>query len=155
MGKERKVIAGNNAINDTLRYIDNGTKAPKSGFVLLLIIYAIAAFFTVATAKSQGSFSLFDMTLPFDALTGVFSAISNMCLILMVVFYYKLGYITSLIIICMQIPMLLVNLFKLHLPTGFAGIFMYIFTVVAISIFAFILIATIASRLGCPWAMGW
>ena len=137
MGTDWKGYTGKNAADDTMRYIAKGANAPKSGFVLLLIIYAIAAFFTVTTAKSQGSFNVFDMTMPFDALTGVFSAIGNMCLILMVVFYHKAGYIASLCIICLQIPMLLINLFKLHLPTGFAGIFMYIFTIVAISIIYF------------------
>ena len=53
MGTDWKGYAGKNSADDTMRYIAKGANAPKSGFVLLLIIYAIASFFTVTTAKSQ------------------------------------------------------------------------------------------------------
>ena len=137
MGTERKAYAGKSAIDDTLRYIAKGTEAPKSGFILLLLLYVIANFMTVTTTRSQGSIVMLDMNIPFGALTGVFSALGNMCLILLAVFYHKLGYITSLAITSVQIPILILNLLRLHIPSSLAGIFMYLLTVVAISIIYF------------------
>lgn len=134
MVTERKAYAGKSAIDDTLRYIAKGTEAPKSGFILLLLLYVIANFMTVTTTRSQGSIVMLDMNIPFGALTGVFSALGNMCLILLVVFYHKLGYITSLAITSVQIPILILNFLRLHIPSSLAGIFMYLLTVVAISI---------------------
>lgn len=137
MGTEWKGYAGKNAADDTMRYIAKGTEAPKSGFILLLLLYVIANFLTVTTTRSQGGITMLDMTIPFGALTGVFSALGNMCLILLVVFYHKLGYITSLAITSIQIPILVLNLIRLHIPTSLAGIFMYLLTIVAISVIYF------------------
>ena len=137
MGTEWKGYAGKSAIDDTMRYIAKGTEAPKSGFILLLLLYVIANFLTVTTTRSQGGITMLDMTIPFGALTGVFSALGNMCLILLVVFYHKLGYITSLAITSVQIPILVLNLIRLHIPTSLAGIFMYLLTIVATSVIYF------------------
>ena len=137
MGTEWKGYAGKNAADDTMRYIANGTEVPKSGFILLLLLYVIANFLTVTTTRSQGGITMLDMTIPFGALTGVFSALGNMCLILLVVFYHKLGYITSLAITSVQIPILVLNLIRLHIPTSLAGIFMYLLTIVATSVIYF------------------
>ena len=137
MGTEWKGYAGKNAADDTMRYIANGTEVPKSGFILLLLLYVIANFLTVTTTRSQGGITMLDMTIPFGALTGVFSALGNMCLILLVVFYHKLGYITSLAITSVQIPILVLNLIRLHIPSSLAGIFMYLLTIVAISVIYF------------------
>lgn len=129
MGNEK-----NNSFDHTLKNIAVGSSAPKSGYVLLVLLYFIATFVTSRMARSQGSLQLFDMAVPFVSLTGVFSALGNMCLIMVVIFYKKLGYITSLAIMLFQIPVLVVNLLVQHLNSSLAGLFTDVFTIIAITL---------------------
>ena len=124
----------NNSFDHTLKNIAVGSSAPKSGYILLLLLYFIATFITSRMARTQGSLVFGDMAVPWVSLTGVFSALGNMCLILLVIFYRKPGYITSLAIMMFQIPILIVNLFRLHLNTSLAGLFTDVFTIIAITL---------------------
>ena len=129
MGSEK-----NNSFDHTLKNIVVGDSAPISGYVLLVLLYIITTVTTSKMAGAQGSFELFGMVVPLVSMTGVFSALGNMCLILLVIFYKKLGYMTSLAIMLFQIPLLVMKLILIHLNTSLAGLFTDVFTLIAITL---------------------
>ena len=129
MGSEK-----NNSFDHTLKNIVIGDSAPISGYVLLVLLYIITTVTTSKMAGAQGSFVLFGMVVPLVSMTGVFSALGNMCLILLVIFYKKLGYVTSLAIMLFQIPLLVMKLIFIHLNTSLAGLFTDVFTIIAITL---------------------
>lgn len=72
-------------------------------YVLLIILYYVIEKGTRTAARSQIVFNVFDNPLPAHSLTGVFSSLSIMVLILTVVFYRKLGFYTSMVILSYRI----------------------------------------------------
>ncbi|MCR4740920.1 MAG: EAL domain-containing protein [Lachnospiraceae bacterium] len=101
-------------------------------FVLLLVIYIIAAII-VSRAAGSGEIVMFGSNpIPMYAIAGVFSAVSNMCLILMVVFCGKAGFITSVILIMIQLPVIVGGIFVLHRYSSIPGIFGIFLTVIAV-----------------------
>ena len=85
----------------TLRRIVLGNQIPKSGYVLLLILYIIANFMVQVVVKNQGTFVVFDRVVPYAGFAGVFTSLSSTCLMLLVLLYRKLGYVTAMLIVCL------------------------------------------------------
>lgn len=119
----------------TLRRIVLGDQVPKSGYVLLLILYIIANFMVQVVVRRQGQFIIFDRVIPYAGFAGVFTSLSSICLMLMVVLYRKLGYITAMLILCLyQVPELFMSFFMGGNTNAVAGFFSNIFTIVVITI---------------------
>ena len=118
--------------------IDNNKESRKgkrmAGFVILLILYFIASALTVLSARSTGAITIKGNTLPLSIFAGVFSSICNTCTFFLVLFYEKRGFITSLIFIILQAPMLLLSIIKGGVLTSIPGLFSGLFTIVAIVI---------------------
>lgn len=120
-------------IDKTLRDLSLKKEAPKSGYVLLVLLYAIAMFGTIFTSRNGGRvLHLFESDIPFSAFAGVFSSFANICIISLVVLYHKVGFISSLILLVSQFPMLVVNIFIRHNINSFPGFFMNLLTIVAV-----------------------
>ena len=83
----------------------------KLTYVVLLLLYIAAAVFTPISANSRGGIQFMNGVIPITAFAGVLSALSNICLIMMVVFFKKLGFITSILLIAGQIPLMIINVF--------------------------------------------
>lgn len=119
----------------TLRRIVLGDQVPKSGYVLLLILYIIANFMVQVVVKNQGEFVVLDRVVPYSNFAGVFTSLSSICLMLIVVLYRKLGYITAMLIVCLyQFPELLISFFVGGNINAVAGFFSNIFTAIVITI---------------------
>ena len=122
-------------IDKILRDLSLKKEAPKSGYILLVLLYILAMFGTVfASRNGSRMISLFENQIPFSAFAGVFSSLANICIICLVVLYRKVGFFTSLILLCTQFPMLVVNVFIRHNASSFPGFFMNILTIVAIAL---------------------
>ena len=122
-------------IDKTLRDLSLKKEAPKSGFILLVLLYFIAMVGTVIASRNGGRMiHLFENQIPFSAFAGVFSSLANICIICLVVLYRKPGYFTSLILLLSQFPMLVVNIFIRHNVNSFPGFFMNLLTIVAVVI---------------------
>ena len=120
-------------IDKTLRDLSLKKEAPKSGYVLLVLLYAIAMCGTIFTSRNGGRvLHLFDSDIPFSAFAGVFSSFANICIISLVVLYRKAGFISSLFLLVSQFPMLVVNIFIRHNINSFPGFFMNLLTIVAV-----------------------
>ena len=122
-------------IDRTLRDLSLRKESPKSGYVLLVLLYAIAMAGTVFASRNGGRFiQLFENQIPFSAFAGVFSSLANICIICLVVLYRKTGFLTALFLLFTQFPMLVVNIFIRHNVNSFPGFFMNILTITAVVI---------------------
>ena len=102
------------------------------GFVVLLILYTVAAMFTPRVSQSQEMLIIGQARLPVSALTGVLSAVANICLICLVVFYGKTGFIVTMCILAVQLPLLIRNVVSQQSLASIPGIFTSLLTIVAV-----------------------
>ena len=123
-----------NTIDYTLERVAHHKGAPKSGFVLMLLLFFITQIIVRNMGKGDFTVNVLGIETPCQTLTGVFSSFANIIIILMVVFYRKVGYITSLVVEIGYLPVLLLTVFRFHIPSAIAGVFSSIFIVIAASI---------------------
>ena len=71
-------------------------QVPKSGFVLLLILYILATVTLNRVTHSGGEIMLGSYPFALRSAAGIFSSLANLCVILLVVLYRKVGFITGL-----------------------------------------------------------
>ena len=123
------------SVDRTLRDIVIGTSVPKSGYVLLLILYIIASFFVRQSALQDGSIIVMGKLVPYATFSGVFSSLANLSLIFLVLMYRKTGFITGLAVLFLyQFPVLLFQFIMGGNVTAFPGIFSNLFTLITIII---------------------
>ena len=67
----------NNGVDKTLRRLSLDRETPKSAFILLLLLYGIALFLTISSARTQAEISVLGESIPFNSLTGVFSMLGE------------------------------------------------------------------------------
>ncbi len=131
MSKIRRAGAENYSIEGMLNDLSDQQRLPNWIFVLLLALYFACNIFVSILARSEGVMQIFGRAVPFDNLPGVFSSLSNACLILLVIFYRKPGFITAMILIMTNLPFLIFTFFVRGNVTAFAGISNGLFTAIA------------------------
>ena len=109
-------------------------ETPKSAFILLVILYVISTILTIVASRSEGYIIAFDNEIRYASFAGVFSSLSNMCVICLAVLFRRTGFITALVMLCLQFPMMIINIFVRHVTTNLPGLFMNFFTIVAVII---------------------
>ena len=123
------------SMEKTLRRIVLGDQVPKSGFVLLWLLYIIATVMVQIVVRNEGVFYVLDRAVPYSGFAGVFTSLSSLCVILLVFLYRKIGYISSMLVLCVyQIPGILVSFFRTGNTSAVAGFFLNMFTVAVITI---------------------
>ena len=104
---------------------------PKSGFVILLLLYAIATCFVQKTTRSDGVMLVLGQAIPQRSLTGAFSSVANLCLIFLVVFYKKPGFIVAIIVLLGQFPSLFIAVLVRRVYTSIPGLFQNLLIILA------------------------
>ena len=122
------------SIKKTLVFLTTQRRAPKYTVIFPILIYAFFYFCMVYAGRSDGSISILGGSLPISSITGVFSALGNLCLVIMVLKYDKLGFIIALIILSVQYPTLIMWIVIRHSMQGVPGFFTNTFTIVMIII---------------------
>ena len=107
---------------------------PKILYVLLLVIYSGATLYTILATRSQETVVILGETVKVSSFTGVFSSLANICLILIVVFFGKLGFVTALILSVIQFPGIFISIVVNHNMFAIPGFFANVVTIVAILI---------------------
>ncbi len=107
-------------------------KAPAGAFVVLILLYIISVVMITVVARSEAVITLGNMKAPLDSFAGVFSALSNICIIMIVVFYGKSGFIASLVMLLGQFPSMVTGLLIRQQPSAISGLFTNIFAIVAV-----------------------
>ena len=118
-------------IDDTLSNLYISKEPPKWTLAIVFLLYILANLLVVKTARSTEVLLMFGTAIPFSIFTGVFSSLTNIFIIFMVVFYRKLGFISAVTILAVQFPIIAVNLFVRHVTASIPGIFTNLFTILA------------------------
>jgi len=121
-------------IDNTLKNISLNKGIPKVVFILLIAVYVLVYFLTAVTARNQNVITLMNIKLPISSFTGVIASLGNICIIFMVVFFGKIGYITALITLFIQFPTILVQMLTIQNMSNIPGLFNNLLTALAITI---------------------
>ena len=123
-----------NRVDKTLRKLSLDREAPKSAFILLVLLYGIAYFLTVTTGRMHGEVVILGVPLEYSSLPGVFSTLGNICTIMLVMLFRKVGYIVSVAILIIQMPMNYVNVFVRQNYRGLPGLFSSVMVIISITV---------------------
>ena len=116
----------------TMSRLSSTQKAPAIGYIGLIMLYLITSVLLRIAVRAGGQISILGQRVPYAQFGGVFSSLANICIILLVVYYKKLGFITSMAFLLVQFPLLMGGLLSQHNANSIPGLFTNIFTVVAI-----------------------
>ena len=131
------MVKRNNNIDKTLKNLSLNKEAPKSAFILLVLLYAIASFLTTRTSVMQGSIAIGGQMISYNSFTGVFSMLGYICIICLVMLFRRVGYIVSMAAIILQFPLMVFNIFVRGNLHSLPGLFSSVLIIGAISIIHF------------------
>ena len=131
------MVKRNNNIDKTLKNLSLNKEAPKSAFILLVLLYAIASFLTTRTSVMQGSIAIGGQMISYNSFTGVFSMLGYICIICLVMLFRRVGYIVSMVAIILQSPLMIFNIFVRGNLHSLPGLFSSVLIIGAISIIHF------------------
>ena len=131
------MVKRNSNIDKTLKNLSLSKEAPKSAFILLLLLYSIATFLTMRTSTMQGFVEVGDQMIRYNSFSGVFSMLGNICIICLVMLFRRVGYIVSMAVIILQFPIMFVNIFVRGNLNALPGLFSSVLIIGAISIIHF------------------
>lgn len=131
------MVKRNNNIDKTLKNLSLNKEAPKSAFILLVLLYAIASFLTTRTSVMQGSIAIGGQLIRYNSFTGVFSMLGYICIICLVMLFRRVGYIVSMAAIILQFPLMIFNIFVRGNLHSLPGLFSSVLIIGAISIIHF------------------
>ncbi len=129
---DKKLRPNSNIIERLADSLRAKAKAPAGAFVVLILLYIMSVVMITVVARSEAVITLGDMKAPLDSFAGVFSALSNICIIMIVVFYGKSGFIASLVMLLGQFPSMVTGLLIRHQPSSISGLFTNTFAIVAV-----------------------
>ena len=112
-------------------------EAPLWAYILLIALYLVATAIVSVTAASGSVINVCGNTLPVYTFAGVFTAMANICVLILSMYYGQRGYAVSLTFLVVQIPLIFINVIAKHTLTSIPGIFSNILTIVAITIIYF------------------
>ena len=114
----------------------SAAKAPWYGYIAFLFIYILASILITIVSRSDGTMLINGNRIPLSAFAGVFSSLSNICIIVLVISYGTLGFVTSLVMLLLQFPVILTSILKHNIVGNIPGIFSNTFSIiVSIAIF--------------------
>ncbi len=119
----------NKNIEKAIKVLTVRREAPKHTIIVFVILYILLSLCTALVSRSKSIITINGNVLPVSSFTGVVSSVGNLCTVLMVLYYKKLGFVVSLVLITVQLPILLSNIFVLHNLASLPGIFTMVFTV--------------------------
>ncbi|MCR5618743.1 MAG: bifunctional diguanylate cyclase/phosphodiesterase [Lachnospiraceae bacterium] len=121
---ERKTIQG------TLdRLYSLKKSAPRFLFWVLLVMYFLCNL-VISVASSSGAVIMIgERPLPLYTFAGVFSSISNVCIIIVAVYYGKQGFVAALTVLFVQLPIVIMSVVMGHNLTSLPGVFINVMTV--------------------------
>lgn len=121
-------------INETVKKLSHKKDAPKFVFAIILVLYIAASVALRKVASDRSMVFLFGARMPVQAFAGVFSSLSNVCLIFLAVFFGRVGFLTSLVILLVQFPMMAAGMILNRNFTTIPGVFSNILAIVAITV---------------------
>ena len=134
MAKDKDNHKEDRILQETLNSLTAKSRARKSVYFVLLVLYISA---TVIVSKSAGSdavIRLGDGGIPIFLFAGVFSSLANILGIFLTVYCGKTGYITALIVSVWNLPMVMVGIVMHHNTNSIPGLFGNLLAIVAYTV---------------------
>lgn len=110
---------------------------PVWRFVLLVALYLIATGVVSVTASSGSSINLFGNHIPLYTCAGVFTAVANICVLILTMYFGKKGFVTALTFLIVQIPIILAKIIMADAFTSIPGVFSNVLTIIAVCVIYF------------------
>ncbi len=117
--------------NEILKDVPQRKGPPRLAFAAILLLYLLASVGVMRVAREQSMIILFGSRAPVSSFAGVFSALANICVIFLVLFFNKPGFVTMMAIMLVQFPMLIMTIVVRRNSAAFSGMFSNIFAVVS------------------------
>ena len=127
-------VKGKRTLEKTLDSISVRKKAPWAVYVILLVIYVAINMLTSYFSASQIVVKVGHSVLPMNAFAGVMGALSNICTILLTLYFGKLGFITSIFALSSQFPKIIMGIITSNNLNSLPGIFTNILAMITIII---------------------
>ena len=105
---------------------------PLIGYIILVALYVAAAFVVSRVSRSVEVIHIGQGMIPFSAFAGVLSSLSNICIMLLIAFYYSRGFHTALILMALQLPIMFNGIILNGNLGSLPGFFGHLFTLIAI-----------------------
>ncbi|MCR5842926.1 MAG: EAL domain-containing protein [Oscillospiraceae bacterium] len=130
--KKEKSDSSRATIEKTLHELFENVRFSKLGFFVLIFLYIGSYALVVLTSHSEAAIMLGGQPIPYRSITGVFSAIGNLCIVLLVVLYKKPGFLVSMCFLLVSFPSAMTGIIKNGNYISIAGIFTNMLTLIAI-----------------------
>lgn len=117
-------------IDGALKQISAHRQLPKSVFVLLLVLYLLTNFVVTRVSHDMTVILLFGTRFPVTALAGIFSSLGNICIVFMVLFFGKMGFVVALSVLALQFPVQIMGMFFHHHMNSIQGFFANLFAII-------------------------
>ena len=108
--------------------------APVWLFFFLIALYITGVVMVNKTSTSDGVLLISNHPIPHKTLTGAFSSIGNLCLVMLVILYKKPGFIVSIIALATSFPSLIRRILVENNFTVIPGFFMNLLMVIVITV---------------------
>ena len=128
----KKNKKGNRNFEKVLNSVSTHTTAPKWLYLVIVLLYIVANVLTSSSAGGGGTLKVGGFALPTYAFAGIFSAMGNLCIVIIVVFFGKLGFYTALACLLIQFPMVLNGIIIHHNLSSLPGLFTNLLTIITI-----------------------
>ncbi len=132
MPKNFKLPGRHEIIEKTLNSITSRKRVHFIFYFLILVLYIIAIHFVKKTAGNQDPWMINNIPIPMASFTGVFFALTNICLIMFVVLFGLPGFVTSLLLLSYEFTHLFIIIIFHHAYLNISGIFSNIFATTAV-----------------------
>ena len=106
-------------------------------YVLLVVCYFLATAIVSITASSMTEVNMFGHMLPVYTFAGVFSSIANISVLILTMYFGEKGFWTSLVVLVVQLPLILMNIVGRNNITSLPGVFGNLLAIIAIIIVYF------------------
>lgn len=120
-----------------LNRLSSRKQSPRILFVILVILYITSSLLTSTSASMHTNIKMFGASIPAYSFAGIFSVISEICIIFMAFYYGKMGYSTAIILQSIQLISIILAVTKKHNMTSIPGIFGILLAFIAITIIYF------------------
>ena len=120
------------SVSDSMVRMRSNKAAMVAGFIALVAVYLVMAGMAMRISMSDEILMIMGTPTPVRSFAGAFSSAANLCVILLVVFYTKTGFITSLVLMLAQIPNLMIGIFVRHTFTNISGLCTSIFAIITV-----------------------
>ena len=116
------------------KFITDRNGVPRITIIIPVLIYEVFATMVPYASRADGIIMLGATAIPLSAFSGVFSAFANLCLILMVVLYRKVGAYVAVLLAAVQFPKQILAIIAMHNLASMPGLIMNFVTIVSIII---------------------